>query len=128
MKKIIIATSGAPEAIGPYSQAVKAKGEMLYVSGQLPIDPVSKKLVEDNISLQTHQSLKNLKAILEEANMGFENVVKTTVLLKDIQDFNAMNEVYAQYFEKDCPARAAFQIATLPMNARVEIEAVAIKE
>lgn len=95
MKKIIIATSGAPEAIGPYSQAVKAKGEMLYVSGQLPIDPVSKKLVEDNISLQTHQSLKNLKAILEEANMGFENVVKTTVLLKDIQDFNAMNEVYA---------------------------------
>lgn len=128
MKKIIIATSGAPEAIGPYSQAVKAKGEMLYVSGQLPIDPVSKKLVEDNISLQTHQSLKNLKAILEEANMGFENVVKTTVLLKDIQDFNAMNEVYAQYFEKDCPARAAFQVATLPMNARVEIEAVAIKE
>lgn len=128
MKKIIIATSGAPEAIGPYSQAVKAKGEMLYVSGQLPIDPVSKKLVADNISLQTHQSLKNLKAILEEANMGFENVVKTTVLLKDIQDFNAMNEVYAQYFEKDCPARAAFQIAALPMNARVEIEAVAIKE
>lgn len=128
MKKIIIATSGAPEAIGPYSQAVKAKGEMLYVSGQLPIDPVSKKLIEDNISLQTHQSLKNLKAILEEANMGFENVVKTTVLLKDIQDFNAMNEVYAQYFEEDCPARAAFQIAALPMNARVEIEAVAIKE
>lgn len=128
MKKIIIATSGAPEAIGPYSQSVKAKGEMLYVSGQLPIDPVSKKLVADNISLQTHQSLKNLKAILEEANMGFENVVKTTVLLKDIQDFNAMNEVYAQYFEKDCLARAAFQIAALPMNARVEIEAVAIKE
>ena len=121
--KKIIATSRAPSAIGPYSQAVAA-GDFLYVSGQIPIDPATGNLVEGDIQAQSTQSLKNVKAIVEAAGCSMSDVVKTTVLLKNIADFAPMNEVYATFFTGDCPARAAFAVADLPKGALVEIEAV----
>ena len=121
-----IATVNAPGAIGPYSQAVQA-GNTVYVSGQLPIDPASRAFAAEDIAGQTEQSLKNIGAILAEAGYGFEDVVKTTVLLADINDFAAMNEVYGRYFTGTCPARAAFAVKDLPKGARVEIEAIAVK-
>lgn len=124
MKKIIH-SDNAPKAVGPYSQAVEANGT-LYLSGQLPIDPKTNNMPE-SIEEQTKQSFANLKAILKEAGYGLENVVKVTVLLADINDFGAMNEVYATYFTKDMPARAAYEVANLPMGAKVEIEAIAAK-
>jgi 2-iminobutanoate/2-iminopropanoate deaminase len=125
MKKII-ATENAPKAVGPYSQAVMA-GDNLFISGQLPIDPTTSKFVSDDVAEQTEQCLKNMGAILEEAGLTYDNVVKTTVLLADIKDFAAMNEVYAKFFTNDFPGRAAFEVANLPLGARVEIEAVAYK-
>ena len=125
MKKII-ATENAPAAIGPYSQAVEAAG-LVFVSGQLPIDPATGAFAGDTIEAQTKQSLENIKSILEEAGLSMENVVKTTVLLKNISDFAAMNAVYAEYFKADCPARAAFEVAALPKAALVEIEAIAAR-
>ncbi|WP_206426598.1 RidA family protein [Clostridium sp. E02] len=124
MKKKI-STDKAPSAIGPYSQAIIAAGT-IYVSGQLPIDPSTGSIAGDDIKAQTRQSLENIRAVLESAGAGMENVVKTTVFLKDIGEFTEMNEVYAQYFTDDCPARAAFQVGSLPKNARVEIEAIAV--
>ncbi len=126
MANIAIATSAAPAAIGPYSQAIKA-GNTLYISGQLPIDPATGAFPCDCIQAQTEQSLKNIVAILAEAGMTTADVVKTTVLLADIADFAAMNEVYAKFFTGTCPARAAFQVAALPKGAKVEIEAIAVK-
>ena len=124
MKKEIC-TKNATDAIGPYSQAVRA-GDFLYVSGQVPIDPKTGAVVEGGIQAQAHQVFKNLKAILEEAGMSFDNVVKTTVLLADMGDFATVNEIYAQYFNGAIlPARAAFQVAALPKAAMVEIELVA---
>lgn len=123
--KEIVSTTNAPAAIGPYSQAVKAGG-MLYISGQLPIDPSTGEFAASDIAGQTRQSLENIKAILSQAGCGLENVVKTTVLLADIGDFGAMNGVYAEYFTGTCPARAAFAVKALPKGALVEIEAVAI--
>ena len=124
MKKEIC-TKNAPDAIGPYSQGVRA-GDLLYVSGQVPIDPKTGAVVEGGIQAQAHQVFKNLKAILEEAGMSFDNVVKTTVLLADMGDFATVNEIYAQYFNGAIlPARAAFQVAALPKAAMVEIELVA---
>ncbi|MBP5434951.1 RidA family protein [bacterium] len=125
MKKIISSKS-APAAIGPYSQAVEANG-MLFISGQLPIDVATGAFVEGGVKEQTRKSLENIGAILSEAGMGFENVVKTTVFLNDMNDFAAMNEVYATFFTSDCPARAAFQVVKLPKGALVEIEAIAAK-
>ena len=125
--KEIIATPNAPAAIGPYSQAVKT-GNTLYISGQLPIDPATGAFAAADVAGQTEQSLKNIGAILAQAGMGYENVVKTTVLLADIADFGTMNEVYAKYFTVDCPARAAFAVKDLPKGALVEIEAVAWKD
>ncbi len=122
--KEIISTSNAPAAIGPYSQAVKAGG-MLYISGQLPIDPATGEFAASDIAGQTRQSLENIKAILTQAGLGLENVVKTTVLLADIGDFGTMNGVYAEYFTGACPARAAFAVKGLPKGALVEIEAIA---
>ncbi len=121
-----IATANAPAAIGPYSQAIAASGKTIYISGQLPIDPATGAFAGEGIEAQTHQSLKNIQAILAEAGLSMDNVVKTTVLLKDIGDFAAMNGVYAAYFTGVCPARAAFQVAALPRDALVEIEAVAV--
>ncbi len=123
MKKII-ATSQAPGAIGPYSQAVKVNG-MLFISGQVPINPAEGKIVATDIKGQTEQVMKNLEAILKEAGMDFSNVVKTTCLLSDMENFAAMNEVYGQYFPSEQPARAAFGVVKLPLGALVEIEAIA---
>ena len=124
--KRLISSKSAPAAIGPYSQAVEANG-MLFISGQLPIDVATGAFVEGGVKEQTRKSLENIGAILSEAGMGFENVVKTTVFLNDMNDFAAMNEVYATFFTSDCPARAAFQVVKLPKGALVEIEAIAAK-
>lgn len=125
--KNIIATEKAPGAIGPYSQGVKA-GNFVFVSGQLPIDPATGAFAGPCIKCQTAQSLKNIQAILEAQGLSLKNVVKTTVLLQNISDFAAMNEVYAEYFTEECPARAAFEVARLPKDALVEIEAIAYAE
>lgn len=122
-----IATPNAPGAIGPYSQGIAA-GNMAFVSGQLPIDPATGAFAGEDIVSQTRQSLLNIKAILEENGMTMADVVKTTVLLADIGEFGAMNQVYGEFFTAPYPARAAFQVAALPKNAKVEIEAVAVKE
>ena len=126
MSKIAIHTENAPAAIGPYSQAIEA-GNTIYVSGQLPIDPATGAFAGEDIAAQTRQSLTNIKAILAEAGADMSNVVKTTVLLADMADFAAMNAVYAEFFTAPFPARAAFQAAALPKNAKVEIECVAVK-
>ena len=126
MKKVI-ATAKAPSAIGPYSQGIAASGQILFVSGQIPIDPATGAFAAEDIQGQTEQSLKNVGAILAEAGYGYEDVVKTTVLLADIADFGPMNEVYARFFTGACPARAAFAVKDLPKGAKVEIEAIAVK-
>ena len=125
MSKEAIHTEKAPAAIGPYSQAVRAQNT-IYVSGQIPIDPATGAFAGEDIMMQTQQSLTNIREILAAAGAGMENVVKTTVLLADIRDFAAMNEVYATFFSEPYPARAAFQAAALPKGALVEIEAVAV--
>ena len=122
MKKII-ATDQAPAAVGPYSQAVLVNG-LLFVSGQIPVNPADGSVAE-SIEDQSHQALKNVGAILAEAGLGYEDVVKTTVLLADIADFKAMNAVYAEYFTQDKPARACFQVAALPLGVKVEIDVIA---
>lgn len=113
-------------AIGPYSQAIQA-GQTVYVSGQLPIDPATGSFAGPDIVSQTRQSLTNIKAILEEAGMTMADVAKTTVLMADIAEFGAMNEVYAEFFTAPYPSRAAFQVAALPKGAKVEIECIAVK-
>ena len=123
MKKVV-ATTNAPGAIGPYSQAIIA-GDNMYISGQLPIDPATGELAEACIKCQTKQSLKNIQAILESEGLSMKNVVKTTVLMQNIGDFAAMNEVYAEFFTEECPARDAYEVAKLPKGALVEIEAIA---
>ena len=119
-------TDHAPAAIGPYSQAVVA-GNTIYVSGQIPIGPEKGELIEGGIEEQTRQSLTNITNILAAAGFEMKNVVKTTVLLADIADFTAMNNVYAEFFEEPYPARAAFQAAAIPKGAKVEIECIALK-
>ena len=122
--KEIISTSNAPAAIGPYSQAVKA-GNLLFISGQIPLDPATGEVVEGDITVQTHRVLDNVKAILTEAGADFSNVVKTTVFLKDMNDFVPMNRVYAEYYAENCPARSAVQVGRLPKDVSVEIETIA---
>lgn len=122
MKKAI-ATTKAPGAIGPYSQAIAANG-MLFISGQLPIDPATG-VMPEGITAQAEQCMKNLEAILNEAGCTFDNVVKSTCYLSDIANFGAMNAVYGQYFKQDPPARAAFAVRTLPKEVMVEIEMIA---
>lgn len=119
-------TDNAPAAIGPYSQAVQA-GSTIYVSGQIPIDPAVGELVPGGIEEQTRRSLTNISNILSAAGYSMQDVVKTTVLLADINDFAAMNAVYAEFFTEPYPARAAFQAAAIPKGAKVEIECVAVK-
>ncbi|MDR1112495.1 MAG: RidA family protein [Bacteroidales bacterium] len=125
MKKVIH-TEQAPKAVGPYSQAIEANG-MLFVSGQIPVNPISGVVDAADIMGQTKQSLENLKAILAEAGYDLNDVVKTTCLLSDIANFKPMNEVYATYFTDNPPARAAFAVKDLPMGVLVEIEAIAVK-
>jgi 2-iminobutanoate/2-iminopropanoate deaminase len=122
----IIKTSNAPAAIGPYSQAVEING-ILYISGQIAIDPKTGKLVEGDITAQTNQVLKNIDAILHEAGYSFIQVVKSTCMLSDIVNFKAMNEVYGQYYFENQPARAAFAVKELPLGALIEIETIAVK-
>ena len=119
-----ISTTNAPAAIGPYSQAIKV-GELVFVSGQLPIAPATGAFAEGGIKELTRQSLTNMKAILEEAGTSMANVVKTTVFLADMNDFTAMNEVYAEFFAAPFPARSAVAVKTLPKGALVEIECIA---
>ena len=125
--KQIIQTERAPQAIGPYSQAVKARG-LVYASGQIPIDPATGQFVPGGITEQTEQVLKNVAAVLEAAGTGLDRIVKTTVFLADMEEFAAMNEVYAKFFTNEPPARATVQAAGLPRNARVEIEVIALVE
>ena len=126
MKKIIH-TKNAPKAVGPYSQATEQKG-MLFVSGQIPIIPETGELVEGGIKEQTEQVLKNLDAILTAAGYASWDVVKCTCLLKDMDHFQDMNEVYAGYFRQEPPARAAYQVVKLPLDVLIEIEAIAVKD
>lgn len=123
MKKVIHSDS-APKALGPYSQAIQTGG-LVFTSGQVPIDPVSGKLVEGDIRVQTGQVMENLKAVLAAAGSDFGKVVKSTVFLADINDFLAFNEVYGRYFSSQPPARSTFQVAALPLGAGIEIEMVA---
>ena len=125
MKKVI-ATKNAPGAIGPYSQAIEVNG-MLFISGQIPINPETGNIVEGGIIEQTEQVMKNLNGILTEAGYTFDNVVKSTCLLSDMSNFAAMNEVYGRCFEQNPPARAAFAVKTLPKEVLVEIEMIAVK-
>ena len=122
--KEVISTKAAPAAIGPYSQAIQV-GNLLYTSGQIPIDPATGNFVEGGIKEQTRQSLINVKAILEESGLTLGDVVKTTVFLADMADFAEMNSVYAEFFSEPYPARSAVAVKTLPKNALVEIEVIA---
>ena len=123
MKKIIH-TDHAPKAVGPYSQAIRA-GDFIFTSGQIPLDPASGELVQGGIKEQARQVMANLKAVLEAGGSDFSKVVKSTVFLDDLKNFGAFNEVYAEYFPGDRPARSTFQVAGLPLGAKIEIEMIA---
>ncbi|MBU6081720.1 MULTISPECIES: RidA family protein [Allobacillus] len=125
MKKAY-STKEAPEAIGPYSQAVEV-GDLVFISGQIPLDPKSMEIVSEDVADQTHQVMKNLEAILKEANLQFKDVAKMTILLNSMDDFATVNEIYASYLEEPYPARAAFEVSRLPKDVKVEIEAIASK-
>ncbi|NOY76760.1 MAG: RidA family protein [Calditrichaeota bacterium] len=126
MNRHIISTDQAPAAIGPYSQGVSAEGSFIFTAGQIPINPKTGELLSGDIQTQTRQVLENVKAVLKAAGAGLENVVKTTVFLLDMNDFAAMNEVYAQYFPQNPPARSAVQVARLPKDVKIEIECIAV--
>jgi 2-iminobutanoate/2-iminopropanoate deaminase len=125
MTKQAISTDNAPGALGPYSQAVRT-GNFLFLSGQLGIDPEVKGLVEGGVQAQTHQIFKNIKAVLEAAGANINQIVKATVFLKDMGDFKAVNEIYAQQFDPPFPARSAVAVKTLPLNVDIEIEVIAV--
>jgi len=125
MKKIVN-TDKAPKAIGPYSQAVEANGT-LYISGQIPIDPSTAKVIEGDIKEQTKQVMKNIGGILEAAGLSYSNVVKSTCLLSDMNNFAAMNEVYGQFYTSEMPARAAYGVVKLPLGVLIEIETIAVR-
>ena len=125
MNKQVIKTDNAPEAIGPYSQGIIV-GDFVYTSGQIPINPKTG-IMETDIKLATKQSMENIKANLEEVGTSLENVIKTTIFLKDLNDFNVVNEVYATYFNENNPARSCVEVARLPKDAVIEIEAIAIR-
>ena len=122
----VIHTDLAPKAVGPYSQAIMTK-DMIYTSGQIPIDPIAGKIVAETIEEQTEQVMQNLKAVLATASVGMDRVVKTTCYLADIADFAAFNGVYAKYFPENPPARSCFQVAALPMGAKIEVEVIAVR-
>lgn len=124
MKKIIN-TDKAPAAIGPYSQAIEANG-FLFTSGVIPIDPATNELVTGGIEVQAKQAIGNLAALLQEAGTSVDKVIKTTVFIKDMNDFAKINEVYASYFSKECPARSCVEVARLPKDVLIEIEAIAV--
>jgi 2-iminobutanoate/2-iminopropanoate deaminase len=123
----IIRTDKAPEAIGPYSQAVKCEN-LLFISGQIPINPETQEVIDGDIKEQTRQVMENIKAIVEEAGINMEHVVKTTIFLKNLDDFNTVNEVYGSYFKNHKPARATVEVSNLPKGVLIEIEAIACIE
>ena len=123
----VISTQNAPRAIGPYSQAIKANG-FIFVSGQIPVDPETQKIVEGGVAEQTERVITNLEAILKEAGSSLEKVVRTGVFLKDMGDFVAMNDVYERFFPQSAPARSTVEVARLPKDVRVEIDAIALAE
>jgi len=125
MGKKVIQTEKAPKAIGPYSQAIQA-GNFLFLSGQIPLDPKTGELVKGDIRQQTKQVLENIKGVMESQKLGMENVVKVTIFLKDIGNFNQVNEIYATYFPSSPPARSTVEVAKLPRDADIEIEAIAL--
>jgi 2-iminobutanoate/2-iminopropanoate deaminase len=125
MTRQVIHTEDAPAAVGPYSQAIVANG-FVYTAGQVPLVPETGALIEGDIKVQTRQALTNLKAVLEAAGSGLDYVVKTTVFLNDMDDFSAMNDIYAEFLGESPPARSAVEVARLPLDAQVEIEAVAL--
>jgi len=125
MGKKVIQTEKAPKAIGPYSQAIQA-GNFLFLSGQIPLDPKTGELVKGDIRKQTQQVLENIKGVLESQGLGMEDIVKVTIFLKDIGNFNQVNEVYATYFPSSPPARSTVEVAKLPRDADIEIEAIAL--
>ena len=120
-----VATDRGPKAIGPYSQAVRANG-FVFLSGQIPLDPKTQQIVEGDVAVQTERVMENLKGVVEAAGSSLHHVVKTTVFLADMNDFAAMNEVYARYFTANAPARSTVEVARLPKNARVEIDLIAL--
>ncbi len=126
MARKIIYTDDAPEPIGPYSQAVYING-MLFVSGQIPLDPFSGALIKDGIENETEQVMQNLKAILNQAEMDFSNVVKCSIFLSDMRDFPKVNEVYGKYFKTNPPARETVEVSVLPKNANIEISCIAVR-
>jgi 2-iminobutanoate/2-iminopropanoate deaminase len=121
----IVATDRGPKAIGPYSQAVRANG-FVFLSGQIPLDPKTQQIVEGDVAVQTERVMENLKGVVEAAGSSLHHVVKTTVFLADMNDFAAMNEVYARYFTANAPARSTVEVARLPKNVRVEIDLIAL--
>ena len=125
MEKKVIQTDKSPKAIGPYSQAIQA-GNLLFLSGQIPLDPRTGELVKGDIGRQTQQVLENIKGVLESQKIGMENVIKVTIFLKDIGSFSRVNEVYAGYFPAPAPARSTVGVAKLPKDAEIEIEAIAL--
>jgi 2-iminobutanoate/2-iminopropanoate deaminase len=124
MKKII-STTEAPAAVGPYSQAIRA-GNLIFCSGQIPLDPKSGKIVEGDITAQARRVMENITAVLRAEGLTFENIVKTTIFLTDLGDFQSVNELYGSYFKSDPPARSTVQVSALPKGANVEIEVIAI--
>ncbi len=126
MSKQIIVSNQAPAPIGPYSQAVKA-GNTLYISGQIPFDEVTGEMINENITEETHQVMKNLDSILSEANMTFDHVVKCSIFIKDMNQFATINEAYAQYFQSKPPARECVEVARLPKDVNVEISCIAVE-
>ena len=126
MKKEIISTELAPAALGPYSQGV-ATDQLIFISGQLPMDPATGTLIDGDIAARTHQILNNMKAIAEEAGSGLDSIVKTTIFLTDLGDFQTMNAAYAEHFDNEPPARSTVQVAALPLGSNIEIEAILVK-
>lgn len=124
--KTVIQTNNAPQAIGPYSQAIMA-GDTLYISGQIPVIPATGQVVATDVEVQTKQCMENIKAVLEAAGMTLDNVVKTGVFIKNMDDFAKINAVYSQYFVENCPARACVEVARLPKDVLIEVEAIAVK-
>ncbi|SET62956.1 RidA family protein [[Clostridium] polysaccharolyticum] len=124
--KNIVRTDKAPQAIGPYSQAIEFNN-MIFTSGVIPVNPETNELVQGGIEVQAEQAIRNLVALIKEAGSSIEQVIKTTVFIKDMNDFGIVNEIYAKYFEKDCPARSCVEVARLPKDVLIEIEAIAYK-
>jgi 2-iminobutanoate/2-iminopropanoate deaminase len=125
--KTVIATENAPAAVGPYSQAIQV-GDLIFTAGQLGLDPATGDLAGEDVATQTRQALKNIRAILEEAGAGMNQIVKTSIFVEDMADFQTVNAIYAEFFENAPPARSTVEVAALPLGGRVEIEAVAVAE